>query len=577
MRVGRCPLLPRRLGSNVRRATVISLLSTQMASMAVTRALSSASASASVSALRKNSRMLHGGYYSDGTRDATSGDREDCKGVGKGRGQRSIPALFVRGGTSTGLVLRAEDLDGDGDADGGRMERWKDVLATAMGSPDPVHGRQLDGMGGGVSSTSKVCVLAPPPRPSSSSSFSRSRSRVRLLAEPETRDGKEEEEEVQEADVDFTFVQVGIRDGELDLAGNCGNMSAVVGPVAWNWGFVPEGERRGRITEVVGEGEEGEGEVVREAFVNIFNTNTNKIIRSRFRVSGDPPMYDPRGGYAMDGVPGMGSRITLSFINPAGAKTGRALPTGNPVDVLSLPDGSTVRASLVDVSNPGVFVALEDLLLPPTWHSNSGPRRGKNNDSLVSPPDGACGKESSTTFLTPASIEADEGLKERLEMIRRQGARKMGLDPDVQSVPKIVLLFPPSRANSQSGEGYTSRESDSDSDRSVTGPREPDLRCLAMSMGQAHKAVPLTLALCLGAAANIPGTIAAEIVRERVGKGAHEEGKGKGTQEEEESRSVVIAHPSGTVEIGATFRNGEIVSADLHRTARYLMKGEVYY
>ncbi|KAI0110490.1 hypothetical protein GGR51DRAFT_511403 [Nemania sp. FL0031] len=278
----------------------------------------------------------------------------------------------------------------------------------------------------------------------------------------------------------------------------------------------------GREGEEVGEGEEE----YREALVRIFNTNTSKILHARFRVAGNPPVYCPAGTYAMDGVPGKQSRITLSFIDPAGAKTGKALPTGNPVDVLALPDGSDVRASLVDVSNPGVFVALEDLGL------------------------GHLGPEA----LTPAAVEADVELKERLENIRRAGAARMGLDPDVQSVPKIVLLFP--------------RGSDDTEGRDGSDEAGVDVRCLAMSMGQAHKAVPLTLALCLGAAANIDGTVTTE-VRRRKGK---RDGSG-----ETSSSSVVIGHPSGTVEIGATFKDGEIISADLHRTARILMKGEVYY
>ncbi|KAI0481519.1 DUF453-domain-containing protein [Xylaria cf. heliscus] len=409
------------------------------------------------------------------------------------KGQRRLPALFVRSGTSNGLVLRASDLPASRDA-------WADILPAAMGSPDRAHGRQLDGMGGGASSTSKICVLAPSTR-------------------------------AADADVDFTFVQVGVRDGRLDLAGNCGNMSAVVGPVAWDWGFVAPGERGGRIRAVVEKGGEeeggggggGGGEEYKEALVRIFNTNTSKLTHARFRVRGVPPLYCPAGPYAMDGVPGTQSRITLSFVDPAGAKTGRALPTGDPVDVLRLPDGSHVRASLVDVSNPGVFVALGDLGLGP---------------GLGLAPDKA---------LTPAAVEADGPLKERLEMIRRAGAERMGLDPEVESVPKVVLLLPP-------GSG--------------SNGDEVDVRCLAMSMGQAHKAVPLTLALCLGVAANIEGTVAAEVRRKRGNKN----GNGNGN-----SSSVVVGHPSGTVEIGATFENGNIVSADLHRTARVLMKGEVYY
>ncbi|KAI1807952.1 methylitaconate delta2-delta3-isomerase [Daldinia bambusicola] len=386
------------------------------------------------------------------------------------RGRRSFPALFVRGGTSNGLVIRRRDLPA-------REEEWGGVLPAAMGAPDPRHGRQLDGMGGGASSTSKACVLAPSARAG--------------------------------ADVEFTFVQVGIRDGALDLAGNCGNMSSAVGPVAWDEGLV--GGREGKVRDADGEGGgNGEGGY-KEALVRVFNTNTSKIIHSRFRVAGDPPMYCPEGDYEMDGVPGTQSKITLSFLDPAGAKTGKALPTGNAVDTLTLPDGSAIEASLVDVSNPGVFVRIDDLGV----------------------------KDASPTTFTPQAVESDATLKARLEAIRQAGAARMGLDPNTESVPKIVLLF------------------------SDAGSTDVDIRCLALSMGQAHKAVPLTLALCLGAAANMPGTLPAQVRGESRG--------------DSKNGPVVIGHPSGTVEIGATTENGRIVSADLLRTARVLMKGEVYY
>ncbi|KAI0115116.1 DUF453-domain-containing protein [Daldinia grandis] len=375
---------------------------------------------------------------------------------------RSFPALFVRGGTSNGLVIQRRHLP--------PQDQWHTILPAAMGAPDP-YGRQLNGMGGGISSTSKICVLAPSTRP--------------------------------DADVEFTFVQVGIKDGVLDLAGNCGNMSSAVGPVAWDEGMVVEREEKVRE----GEGEGG----YKEAVVRVFNTNTSKIIHSRFRVAGDPPVYCPEGDYEMDGVPGMQSRITLSFLDPAGAKTGKALPTGNAVDTLTLPDGSTIKASLVDVSNPGVFVRIDHLGI----------------------------KDASPDTFTPQAVESDPVLKARLEAIRQAGAEKMGLDPKTESVPKIVLLF------------------------SGPGSADVDIRCLALSMGQAHRAVPLTLALCLGAAANMPGTLPAQVRRIKG--------------ETSEIGPVVIGHPSGRVEIGATTENGRIVSADLLRTARVLMKGQVYY
>ncbi|KAK7965031.1 hypothetical protein PG988_010035 [Apiospora saccharicola] len=332
---------------------------------------------------------------------------------------RNFPALFVRGGTSNGLVIKRDDLPPE--------DRWHEVLPLAMGSPDP-YGRQLNGMG--------------------------------------------------------------VKHGALDMAGNCGNLSSAVGPRAWDLGLVSDFSSKTTWP--------SRGRPYEEALVRIFNTNTSKIMHSRFRVAGNPSKYCPEGDYAIDGVPGAQSRITLGFLNPAGAKTGRALPTGNPIDLLSLRDGSQTEASLVDVSNPGVFIRASDL----------GTEDGKG--------------------VPPQT---------RLELIRQAGAEKMGLDSAVESVPKIVTLFPASDK-----EGI-------------------DIRCLALSMGQAHRAVPLTLALCLGAAANMPGTIPAQLARHHKNK----------------SSTLRIGHPTGKVDIGTTFKGGHIVSAELHRTARYMMEGIVYY
>lgn len=138
-------------------------------------------------------------------------------------------------------------------------------------------------LGGGISSTSKICVLSPSDR--------------------------------SDADVDFTFVQVGVRDGVLDLAGNCGNMLSAVGPAAWDWGLVPDAPSRLE-----------DGVEHQEAVVRIFNTNTAKVIVSRFKVTGNPLRYGHEGNYEMDGVPGTQSRITLSFQRPAGYVHGSTSP-----------------------------------------------------------------------------------------------------------------------------------------------------------------------------------------------------------------------------------------------------------
>nr|RBQ97181.1 hypothetical protein FVER53263_07040 [Fusarium verticillioides] len=321
----------------------------------------------------------------------------------------SFPAWFARGGTSNGLVIHRRDLPPE--------SQWHKILPSAMGSPDP-YGRQLNGMGSGISSTSKIVILGPPSR--------------------------------EDVDVDFTFVQVGIRDGSLDMAGNCGNMSSLVGPAAWDSGLLSAQAQAKNV--------EQDENGLQWATVRFLNTNTNKVMTSKFRVEGEPLKYTHQGEYAMDGVPGTGSKVIMSFIDPAGAKTGKALPTGNPVDVLQLQDGTNIKASLVDVGNPGVFISTESLGLA---------------DHLS---------------LTPAIVESNPELKEKLGEIRRAGASLMGLDPNTESVPKIVLLFPSS------------------------GSPDVDIRCLALSMGQAHKAVPLTLALCLGAASQLQGTLASDLI-----------------------------------------------------------------
>lgn len=466
------------------------------------------------------------------------------------RGLRSMPALFVRGGTSNGLVVLRTHLPAD-------RADWGPVLAAAMGSPDPAHARQLDGMGGGASSTSKVCIVAPVP------------------------DGGGEGGGGGEADVEFTFVQVGVRDGCLDMAGNCGNMSAAVGPACLELGFLDEDRLLvEEEAEVATPATAASGSTGRQqqpqlfATVRILNTNTAKIVRSRFRVDrlDETPesladadarhgrqqqrqprgprryRYRPDGDHAMAGVPGTGSRITLSFLDPAGAATGRreggrgaatsqrvrhhnsALPTGLPAQMLRLPDGSQVEASLVDVSNPGVFVRGADM-----------------------------GVTDEVRAKSTAGIEADGALMARLELVRGEGARAMGLDPLVQSVPKVVLLFP-SAAAAGGSEGGGQRQA-----------REVDIECLALSMGQVHRAVPLTLALCLGASAHLPGTVAAGLLRRTKDTSSSSSPAG-GT------KTIVIGHPSGKVEVGTTTTaDGSILSAQLHRTARILMKGDVVF
>jgi 2-methylaconitate isomerase len=212
----------------------------------------------------------------------------------------SYPAVFMRGGTSRAIMFHARDLPD--------RSEWDSIFLSAMGSPDP-NGRQLDGMGGGISSLSKVCILAPSDRP--------------------------------DADIDYTFAQVQIREPHVDYRSNCGNMSSAVGPFAVDEGIVrPNGDI---------------------AVVRIFNSNTRKIIRSTF------PLHDGRaatdGDLAIPGVAGTGAPVRLDFLAPGGATTGRLLPTGKPLDRLDVPDVGPIDVSMVDAANACVFVRAADLRL----------------------------------------------------------------------------------------------------------------------------------------------------------------------------------------------------------------------
>ncbi|MCI0345713.1 MAG: PrpF family protein, partial [Chloroflexi bacterium] len=218
--------------------------------------------------------------------------------------QRRIRSVFVRGGTSRALVFHQRDLPSDRAA-------WDAIFLAALGSPDP-GGRQLDGLGGGISSLSKVAVVGPSSRP--------------------------------DADVDYTFGQVEVTRAAVDYRGNCGNISSAIGPFAIDEALVPAREPL--------------------TVVRIHNTNTRKLIHARIPVEAGQAAV--RGDFRLDGVPGSGARIALDFLDPGGAGTGRLLPTGHPQDALEVPGLGTIAASLVDATNPMVFVRAKDLGLDGT-------------------------------------------------------------------------------------------------------------------------------------------------------------------------------------------------------------------
>jgi 2-methylaconitate isomerase len=371
----------------------------------------------------------------------------------------SLRAVFMRGGTSKALMFRRDDLPA-------RQQDWAPIFLAAMGTPDS-NGRQLDGMGGGTSSLSKVCVIGAPTR--------------------------------SDADVDYTFAQIGVETATVDYGGNCGNMSSAVGPFAVEEGLVKP---------------PADGPVS----VRIHNTNTGKLIIARFAVEGGRATV--RGPLAIDGVTGSGAPIRLEFRDLAGARTGRLLPTGQPLQKLSLADGRAVRASLVDAANPCVFVAAADL--------------GMQGSEL------------------PTDIEANARLMADLDALRRLASIAMGLTADLaaagasRSVPFIGMVAPPRAWRTLSGD---ERPAD-----------QADIAVRMLSSGNAHRAIPITSALCVAVACRTPGTLPAELCAATRG-------------------ALRIGHASGTtlVEADADAATGRVLHASVYRTARRLFQGEVLY
>ena len=213
--------------------------------------------------------------------------------------QIGLPTVFMRGGTSKGLFFHRRDLPAERAA--------RDALfLSALGSPDP-HGRQLDGMGGGISSLSKVVVVSPSTRPG--------------------------------VDIDYLFGQVAVERALVDYRSNCGNLTAAVGPFAVDEGLV-------RATDG-------------EATLTLHNCNLDQTIEACFEVAAGRAVVE--GETVLDGVAGTGAPIELSFLEPGGAVTGRLLPTGRARDVLDVPGLGEIDATLIDASTALVIVRADAL------------------------------------------------------------------------------------------------------------------------------------------------------------------------------------------------------------------------
>lgn len=376
--------------------------------------------------------------------------------------QIKIPAVFMRGGTSKALVFHARDLPAE------RADQDR-VLLAALGSPDQ-YGRQLDGMGGGLSSLSKVCIVGPSSHP--------------------------------DADIDYTKAQIQLREARVDYHSNCGNMSSAMGPFAVDEGLV----------KVASSG---------EVLVRIYNTNTRKIIHARFDMDDGLAAVD--GDLVIPGVSGSGAPVSLAFLEPGGATTGKLLPTGNVTDTLDVPGVGKISVSMVDAANACVFMRASDL--------------------------GLTGTE------MPEEIEARPGLLDKLGAIRCAASVAMGIaatpeDAKKKSVPIVGFVSPAQDARLLTGE--------------TLAAHSVDLTARMLSNGQPHRALPLTASLCLSVAARIEGSLVHEATRSTNDKQAH----------------LRIAMPSGILvaAAGVIQREGQwhAEQCTLLRTQRRLFEGHVY-
>jgi hypothetical protein len=322
----------------------------------------------------------------------------------------------MRGGTSKGVFFRLEDLPDRARQPGDSRDR---LLLRVIGSPDP-YGKQIDGMGGATSSTSKTVIVSKSVR--------------------------------ADHDVDYLFGQVSIDSAFVDWSGNCGNLSAAVGPFAIANGLVDPARvpRDGTCT------------------VRIWQANIGKTIVAHVPVTAGA--VQETGRFELDGVTFPAAEVELEFVDPAADEDGAGaamFPTGHVVDPLDVPGVGTLEATLINAGIPTVFVNAAAI----------GYRGTELQDA----------------------INGDARALALFETIRAHGALRMGLVEHVdecarrQHTPKVAFVAPPQDYLASSGR------------RVQAG--DVDLLVRALSMGKLHHAMMGTAAVAIGTAAAVPGTL----------------------------------------------------------------------
>lgn len=328
--------------------------------------------------------------------------------------QTKITATYMRGGTSKGVFFKLDDLPESARVPGAARDA---LLMRVIGSPDP-YGKQIDGMGAATSSTSKTVIVGKSTQPNH--------------------------------DVDYLFGQVSIDQPFVDWSGNCGNLSAAVGPFAITNGLIDP-------VRVPANG---------IAVVRIWQANIKKTIIAHV------PMTDgavqETGDFELDGVTFPAAELQLEFMDPAEDGDGGSMfPTGNLVDDLEVPGVGTFKATMINSGIPTIFL---------------------NADAL-----GYQGTE------LQDDINSDAAALARFETIRAHGALRMGLIEKIedaasrQHTPKVAFVAPPKAYESSAGKSI--------------GAGDIDVLVRALSMGKLHHAMMGTASVAIATAAAVPGTL----------------------------------------------------------------------
>ena len=329
--------------------------------------------------------------------------------------QIKIPATYLRGGTSKGVFFKLQDLPDAAQQPGAVRDA---IFLRTLGSPDP-YGKQIDGMGNASSSTSKGVILSKSSRP--------------------------------DHDVDYLFGQVSIDKPFVDWSGNCGNLSAAVGPCAVHMGLIDASRipQNGVLT------------------IRIWQANIQKTIVNHVSISNG--QVQETGDFELDGVTFPAAEVALEFLDPAddGEDGGAMFPTGNLIDQLDVPGVGSFAVTMINAGIPTIFLNAKDL-----GYTGTELQDAINNDSQA---------------------------LAKFETIRAHGAIKMGLIKDLseaatrQHTPKIAFVAPPASYTASSGKQIEAAHI--------------DLVVRALSMGKLHHAMMGTAAVAIGTAAAVPGTL----------------------------------------------------------------------